>query len=164
MTHHATNGCESPIPITIAGVMAELASLAQKNVYARACLREFLNTRPILGAVALEGDHGPASGTLHQIADDEPSEGLRSCLAACRAVAFDENRDGFFGAESHDGDPSCGANCVTPAMIEAGAACLDHDVAIDLAQGFVRSREIVETVFRAMLKAASSTLEDRKGK
>ncbi len=125
-------------------ILCELARLAESSIYARACLREFLNTKPVIAA--LEIDSCPTMGAGHRIMNDEPSQELLRCLAACRAVAFDEKRDSFGGTESHDLLPE-----ITPEMIEAGVRAISKWASYD---------EMVVEVYLAMLKVSRACHSD----
>ena len=133
-----------------ADMLGELASLAKGNIYIRTCVREFLDTRPLIAI--LEADHAATMRTGHPVMREEPSQGLRRCLATCRVIALNEKRDDFCGAQSHDGSPQV-YNCpeITPAMIEAGRAKISL-VWLD----FIGPRdsllwdEVLTAVFRAM--------------
>lgn len=125
-----------------ADILNELSALADRNIYARACLREFLNTKPVIAA--LKVDCGSASGTGHRVMDEEPSEELVRCLSACRAIAADTERNSLGGSEAHDE--------ITPEMFRAGIeayAAMFSEVHFAGSDPDVE-RKLVERIFRTM--------------
>ena len=137
-----------------AEMLHELAVLAKGNIYARTCLREFLNTRPCIAS--LETD-GPATARTDQhIMHEEPSERLRACLAACRIVAFDKERNDFGRGQAHEEIPYF---AITPEMIKAGKAYMVSQ-AFNTVSARAVSTEFIHGFCLAILSANRSKSED----
>lgn len=68
-----------------AHIMEELAGLAKGSVDGRACLREFLDTKPIIAALKVDARAAVRAG--HTVYYDEPSQALMDALEAVRIAA-----------------------------------------------------------------------------
>lgn len=80
-----------------ADILAELAALANRSVNARARLREFLDTKPVIAALKVDCAATVRAG--HTVYADEPSQALMDALEAVRVAANDTEGDG--GSGSH---------------------------------------------------------------
>jgi hypothetical protein len=87
-----------------AEILDELRGFAERSVDARARLREFLDTKPVIAALKVDWLATARAG--HTVTYDEPSQGLLDALAAIRIVAGDEERRALAGAEGQGLTPS----------------------------------------------------------
>jgi hypothetical protein len=65
-------------------VLTEIAVLCEQSVEARAHLRVFLDTHPIVAVLDIDRVATVATGQL--VVNEKPSDGLTSCLEAVRAA------------------------------------------------------------------------------
>lgn len=88
--------CVHDVHCPTADILAELAVLARESVDARACLCEFLDTKPVIAA--LKVDEGATVRAGHVVYYDEPSQALMDALETIRIAAKDTERDGSGGS------------------------------------------------------------------
>jgi|ERR1700730_18450218 hypothetical protein len=86
---------DAKVSCPTADILNELRELAERSVDARARLREFLNSKPVIAALKVDWSATARAG--HTVMYDEPTQRLLDSLTAIRAVAKDEQRCAFAG-------------------------------------------------------------------